>query len=109
VTDTQQTDRSQQFLIDLADVQAGQADRQAKLGRLGGLLLIAGIGVTFAGFALSQFSDNPLDQSTQISFGLFGLALSLAGVVLYLRYSFAEFLRFWMLRLIHEQQRDRPA
>jgi hypothetical protein len=109
MTDIDQSDRAQRFLADVADVQAGRADRQARLGLLGAVLLIAGVAVTFVAFLLSQSTDNSLDQATDISFGLFGLALSLAGVVLYLRHSFAEFLRFWMLRLIHEQQRDRSG
>jgi len=34
----------------------------------------------------------------------FGIGLSIAGAALFLRYSLARFLRFWLLRLIYEQQ-----
>jgi hypothetical protein len=35
---------------------------------------------------------------------LFGLALTFASAAVFIRYSFARFLRFWLLRLIYEQQ-----
>jgi hypothetical protein len=37
-----------------------------------------------------------------ISGGLLGLGLIIVGAVLFLRYSFARFMRFWLLRLIYE-------
>jgi hypothetical protein len=35
---------------------------------------------------------------------LVGVTVSILGAALFLRYSMARFLRFWLLRLIYEQQ-----
>ncbi|MGI8709542.1 MAG: hypothetical protein ACR2LA_00890 [Acidimicrobiales bacterium] len=37
-----------------------------------------------------------------------GVALVVAGAAVFLRYSLAQFLRFWLLRLIYEQQDPPP-
>jgi hypothetical protein len=42
-----------------------------------------------------------------ISGGLLGLGLIVIGAVLFLRYSFARFMRFWLLRLIYEERTSR--
>jgi hypothetical protein len=39
-----------------------------------------------------------------ISGGVLGLGLIIVGAVLFLRYSLARYLRFWLLRLIHEDR-----
>jgi len=39
-----------------------------------------------------------------ISGGLLGLGLIVVGAVLFLRYSLARFMRFWLLRLIYEER-----
>ena len=45
---------------------------------------------------------------SSIILAVFGLTLSVAGMAVFLRYSIGRFLRFWLLRLIYEQQ-DSPA
>ena len=99
-TDTARADR---FLAELADVKHDSSSRNATLARLGTALMAVGVVLTIVGVALSQSSDNPLDQSTQLSLGLCGIALTVAGVAVFLRYSLAQFLRLWLLRLVHEQ------
>lgn len=74
-------------------------DGRARLG-MGAALL--GVIVTVVGLVLSQTSDNPLDQSTALSLGIVGLALVVLGTAVFLRYSFGQFLRFWLLRLSYE-------
>lgn len=97
------TERSDRFLAELADVKHDHSSRNVALARLGGVLLVAGVVLTVVGVALSQTTNNPLDQSTDVSLGLCGIAVSIAGLALFLRYSVAQFLRFWLLRLIHER------
>lgn len=105
--DIQTTDRAEQFLTDLAGVEQARGSRNAVMARLGAVLLAVGVGLAALGLVLSQTTDNPLDQSTDLSLGLVGVVLSLAGLGLFLRYSFAQFLRFWLLRLIYEQSTAR--
>ena len=96
-------ERADRFLAELADVKHDSSSRNATLARLGGALMVVGVVLTIVGVALSQTTNNPLDQCTDVSLGLCGIALTLAGLALFLRYSLAQFLRFWLLRLVHEQ------
>ncbi|WP_421118710.1 hypothetical protein ACE2AJ_15275 [Aquihabitans daechungensis] len=43
---------------------------------------------------------------SSIILAVFGLSLAVIGMALFLRYSMGRFLRFWLLRLIYEQQDD---
>ena len=103
-TTTQATlERADRFMAELADVKHDSSSRNATLARLGGALMVIGVVLTVVGVALSQTTNNPLDQSTDVSLGLCGIAVTLAGLALFLRYSLGQFLRFWLLRLVHEQ------
>ena len=44
------------------------------------------------------------EQLDGITVGLIGVAVTVAGAALFLRYSIAQFLRFWLARLTYEQQ-----
>jgi hypothetical protein len=105
-TDTQTTEpisRADRFLVDLSDVKHDSSSRNVVLSRLGALMLGVGVVLALLGLLLSQITNNSLNQSTDVSLGLSGVALCLAGLALFLRYSFAQFLRFWLLRLIYER------
>ena len=64
-----------------------------------GLLLIV-IGYVGASGTTELSSQIPY----LISGGLLGLGLIVVGAVLFLRYSLARFMRFWLLRLIFEER-----
>ena len=96
--------RAEQFVADLGEIHLDSSSRNVKLARFGALLQVVGAGMALLGLMLSQATDNPLDQSTDISLGLAGTALCVVGVGVFLRYSVAQFLRFWLLRLSNEQQ-----
>jgi len=71
----------------------------------GAVLLGVGVAVAIYGYALSHSAVN--DQREQldgITIGLIGVAVSVVGAALFLRYSLAQFLRFWLARLTYEQQ-----
>lgn len=82
------------------------AGNEAKLQRLGAALLVAGVAVGVVAFLMSHFTTNPLQQRDAIVVAAVGISVSLAGVALYLRHSLARFLRFWLARLVFEQQRS---
>ena len=99
-------ERAARFIVDLGDIDHDSSSRNATLSKVGMVLLIVGAAVAIVGVLLSQSSNNPRDQSTQISIGLAGIAVAIVGLGLFLRYSLAQFLRFWMLRFIYEQQKS---
>jgi hypothetical protein len=74
------------------------------------VLMVAGIVVAFGAFMTShQSSADAVGQANQrdmIVLAVAGVACAVVGSALFLRYSFAKFLRFWMLRQIYE---NRPA
>jgi len=76
-------------------------------------LLILGVGLVIAGVALAVFGaiqvgavgDAPADQRAYMAQGSFlGIALILAGGALFVRFSLARYMRFWMIRLTYESR-----
>ena len=71
----------------------------------GVVLLVAGVALAIDGYALSHAATNDQRQQLDgIAIGLIGVAVTIAGAALFVRYSLAQFLRFWLARLTYEQQ-----
>lgn len=100
------TQRADRFIAELGDVRRDSSSRNAVLVRVGATLLVLGVVIAAIAALLSQSTNNPLNQSSDISLGLVGIAVGILGGALFLRYSIGQFLRFWLLRLSYEQQRD---
>lgn len=98
--------RLDQFKADIAEMRIKDpaAGRDTLLVRLGALLTLAGVVITVVAYLGSHTSTNPLDQRDDIVAALAGVAVTIAGSALFLRYSLAGFLRFWLARLIYEQR-----
>ena len=98
--------RVEEFKAEIADMRlrdpATARDRQ--LLRLGAVLLVVGVVLTVIAYFMSHGTTNPLSQRDAIILALAGVAVSIVGGALFLRYSLANFLRFWLARLIYEQQ-----
>jgi hypothetical protein len=101
-----QQDRVEQFKSEIS--QMGVADpatgRDRMLLILGAVLLIAGPVVCVAGYLSSHSTSSPLAQNDATVTAIIGLSLTIAGGALFVRYSVAQFLRFWLARLSYEQQ-----
>lgn len=103
MTDTPPPDRAERFVASLPEAVDPTATDRSR-SRLGMGVMLVGLGVTIVAVILSQSSNNPLDQSTQISLGITGLAAVCLGGVVFLRYSLGRLLRFWLLRMLHERR-----
>ena len=99
------TDRVEQFKADIADMRLKDPSiaREQQLLRLGGVMLVAGLVISIASYFGSHSSQPPAQQD-YVVVALIGVTVSVVGAALFLRYSIAQFLRFWMARLIYEQQ-----
>lgn len=97
------TDSTQRFLADIAEVRVKNAGRDTVFLRLGAAMMPIGIGGTIVAYFLSYGTENPLEQRDAQIVAVIGLAIAVVGAALFLRYSLAEFLRFWMARLLHHQ------
>jgi len=78
--------------------------REALLLRAGLVAMVAGPVVAVVAYFLSHSTSDALSQRDAIVMALAGVAVTILGAALWLRYSLAAFLRFWLARLIFEQR-----
>ena len=77
-------------------------DRQLLYVGIG--LMIVGVLLGVYAYALSHGTTNALQQRDAIVIALIGVAVTVVGGAVFVRYSVAQFLRFWLARLSYEQQ-----
>jgi hypothetical protein len=99
-------ERVEQFKTEIAEMNLRDPSttRDRQLVRLGIGLLVVGIAVGIYAYTLSHGTNDPLQQRDAIVVGLAAVSISIAGAALFIRYSIAQFLRFWIARLTYEQQ-----
>jgi hypothetical protein len=104
-------DRIEQLKTDLAELRikdpSTSADRTAV--RLGLAGLVIGVGLAIVAYTMSHGTTDPLAQRDALVLALIGVSITVAGGALYLKGALAGFLRFWLVRDLHErrQQTDR--
>jgi hypothetical protein len=105
--------RAEQFKTEIAAMRlkTGRANTERLLEVFGAVLMIAGIALAFGAYLASlNVATTPgtnvdvLDSASYTPLAITGLAISVAGGFLFLRYSLARFLRFWLLRQVYEQR-----
>jgi hypothetical protein len=100
-------DRLDEFQVELARLRLKRPsrDEEQRLLLLGAALMPVGLVVVVLGY-LGASGTN--DFSSQVPYllsgGVLGLGLTVVGAALFLRYSLGRYLRFWLLRLIYEEQ-----
>lgn len=81
------------------------ADAEALLMKLGVALPIVGVVLILVAYWNASGSQFVADQVPMlISGGILGVGLAVVGVGLFIRFSLARLLRFWMARMVVEQQ-----
>jgi hypothetical protein len=107
------TDRAEQFKAEIADMKlkTGRARVESWLQLLGLVLMVVGIAIAFGAYSASlNVTATPgsnvdiLDSNSYTPLAIAGLAISVCGGFVFLRYSLARFLRFWLLRQVYEQR-----
>jgi hypothetical protein len=98
-------DRIERLKSDAAELNVRKgAGRDGLWQAVGAVAMIAGVALAFVAYQLSLGKEDSRDiQSLQI-LALSMLALAVAGAAVFLRYSLARFLRFWLLRQLYEGQ-----
>lgn len=97
-------DRLEHGVADL-HVPEPSADAESMLLKLGLILPIIGVILILAAYWTSSGSKYVADQVPMlISGGILGLGLAVIGVGLFIRFSLARLLRFWLARMVVEQQ-----
>ena len=98
--------RLEQFKSDIADMRIKDpvASRDALLVRAGAALMVLGVVITIVSYFLSHSTFSVANHADDTMIALIGVAVTVLGAAVFLRYSLASFLRFWLARLIYEQQ-----
>ncbi len=106
-------DRAEQFKAEIADMKlkTGRMKSESMLQLLGVVLMVGGIVIALVAYLASlNVAATPgsnvdvLDSNSYTPLAIAGLAVSVTGGFLFLRYSLARFLRFWLLRQAYEQR-----
>ena len=106
-------DRADQFKADIAEMKmkTGRTRSEYALLILGVVLMVAGIATALGAYSASlnvtatpQSNVDLLDSNSYTALAIAGVAITLSGGILFLRYSLARFLRFWLLRQAYEQR-----
>jgi hypothetical protein len=99
-------DRLAQFEADIAKVRVrtGASSAEPRLVALGMALMVIGVSIALVAFATSGSIADTRDVLSSVILSIAGLAVAVTGAAVFLRYSIGRFLRFWLLRLIYEQQ-----
>jgi hypothetical protein len=88
-------------------VNAARGDRERVLLGAGVTLLGAGVALAVVGGLRASSANGLGNQVALLATGSFiGFALVVAGAALFVRYSIARFLRYWLVRLVHEQRTE---
>jgi hypothetical protein len=100
------SERVEQFTAEIAEMKLPDTatSRDRSLLRLGAVLMVAGVVTAIIAYTISHDTRNPLQQRDAIVIALIGLSFTVLGGALFIRYSMAQFLRFWLARLSWEQQ-----
>jgi len=98
--------RVEEFKQEIADMKVRDpaTGRDRVWLRLGIALMIVGVCVAIFAYFMSHGTNNPLEQNDALTVSLAGLTVAVVGSALFLRYSLAGFLRFWLARFVYEQQ-----
>ncbi len=101
-----QPDRIEQFKADLAEMKISDpsAARDQIAARVGLGVMGVGVVLTLVAYGLSHGTQNDLAQRDAIIVALIGLALVASGAVFYLKGTMTSFLRFWLVRDLHERR-----
>jgi hypothetical protein len=99
-------ERVEQFKQEIGDMKVRDpaTGRERVWLRVGIALMVIGLGVAIAAYFMSHGTSNPLSQNDALVLAIIGLAATIVGGAVFVRYSLAAFLRFWLARFIYEQQ-----
>ncbi len=104
-------ERVEQFKKEIAEMKLRDPATARDRMWLGVGIALMAVGAVLAviAYPMSHGTNNPLTQNDAITLGLAGIVAAVVGAALFLRYSFASFMRFWLARLIyeHKAQTDR--
>ncbi len=107
-------DPLEEFRADLAQMKVKEpstvaSNRDPLMARIGAVTMSVGVLLAVVSYFLSHGTKDVLEQNDYQILAVIGLTLGVVGSAVYVRASMAQFLRFWLARMIHEQRTDRDG
>ena len=101
-------DRAAEFKSEIQRMRlkTGKTGGEKNLLALSIVFMLAGVVLAVISYFSSLNASEAMDQNELLILALVGLAVTIVGAAMFLRYSIGSFLRFWLLRLIHEIKDD---
>jgi uncharacterized membrane protein YidH (DUF202 family) len=100
--------RIEQFKTEIGELKlrGSSSENERRLLVVGVLLVAVGVGLAILGAVqVGNSGGSPADQRAFMAQGSFmGLALIIAGAALFVRYSLARYMRFWLIRMTYESR-----
>jgi hypothetical protein len=96
--------------VDALKLKTGAGSSERVLQIIGAVLMVAGIVVALVAYVAANGQNSGdlaidnLEHNELIILALAGVAMSITGGFVFLRYSLARFFRFWLLRQIYESR-----
>lgn len=90
--------------VDRLHLRAGRAEPERRLMVIGVALFVVGVVVVLLAFNGSSGASDARDQTDFVILALLGVLLGVGGSVMWLRFSTARYLRYWLIRLIYEER-----
>ena len=99
-------ERIERFKAEAAELnlKTGDPSKEGMLQVVGVVLMVVGVVVALLLYSSSLNLDDQRDIQSNMILAIAMLGVSVIGAALFLRYSMAKFLRFWLLRQIYESQ-----
>ncbi|MFP3901492.1 MAG: hypothetical protein ACLFXM_11610 [Acidimicrobiia bacterium] len=98
-------DRIERLKNDAAGLNVSSSGRRDGLYQaVGAVCMVAGVVIAFVAYQISLYEDESIEVQSLIILAITMLALAVAGAAVFVRYSLARFLRFWLLRQLVEGQ-----
>lgn len=99
------TDRIERLKTDAAELNVTSSGRRDGLYQaVGAVCMVVGVVVAFVAYQMSLGKEDDRDIQSLVILAITMLALAVAGAAVFVRYSLARFLRFWLLRQLVEGQ-----
>jgi len=96
--------------VDALKLKTGAGSSERVLQIIGAVLMVAGIVVALVAYVAANGQNSGdlaidnLEHNELMILAIAGVAMSVTGGFVFLRYSLARFLRFWLLRQIYESR-----
>lgn len=100
--------RIEQFKSEIGELKlrGSSSEGERRLLLIGIVLVVIGLGLAVLGAVqVGNSGGSPPDQRAYMAQGSFmGIVLVIAGAALFVRYSLARYMRFWLIRMTYESR-----